>query len=262
MKYSVLTYIMGDGECVHEIKEKDPEAEYIMVTDNPNLTSSTWDVVYDESLSGTVFNRVFEVRYNPFKYVPNDIVIKIDGSMEVCSSLQPIVDKFAKDNYEMSLLFHPTRSVLYDEYVAWANNRQYPIEQANKVLNFLARFEGYDVQHYKGLVQLNYSIQKNDKVNNDINRMTYAFLKYLAPTATNIDNDIDRLDQTIFSFVLNKYFNQVPVMFFDERLCHSKFFLWYPHNSYTPFAFGGVETLSKPFAFNKPYHNQFKPDDF
>lgn len=262
MKYSVLTYIMGDGEIVHEIKEKDPEAEYIMVTDNANLTSSTWDVVYDESLSGTVFNKVFQVRYHPFDYVHNDIVIKIDGAMEVKGNLQPIVAKFAKDNYEVSLLFHPTRSVLYDEYVAWVQHRQYPIEQANKVLSFLAQFEGYDVKNYKGLYQLNFSIQKNDKVNSDINRMTYAYCKFLAPTTTNVDNDIDRLDQTIFSFVINKYFNQVPVMFWDERLCHSQFFTWYPHNSNIPFAFGGVKDLSKPYAFNKPYHNQFKPDEF
>ena len=39
-KYSVLTYIIGDYEKVHEIKEKSPNAEYILVTDNKELTSS------------------------------------------------------------------------------------------------------------------------------------------------------------------------------------------------------------------------------
>ena len=262
MKYSVLTYVIGDYECVHEIKEKDPEAEYILVTDNVNLTSSTWEVLVDEELSGTAFNKVFQIRYFPWKYVNTDIVVKIDGSMEVNKSLAPIIKKFEDEHHQMALLFHPTRQTLYDEYVAWCQIRGYEVDQANKVLSFLAQFEGYDVKNYKGLYQLNFSIQRNDKINNDINRMTYALIKYLAPNTTNIDNDIDRLDQTVFSFVMNKYFNQANVMWWDERLCHSKFFTWYQHNSNTPYNFGGVETLCKPFCFNKQYHNQYRPDDF
>ena len=101
-------------------------------------------------------------------------------------------------------------------------------------------------------------IQRNTKVNNDLNRMTFALLKYLAPTG----KQIDRLDQTIGSFIINKYFSNMRIMWWDERLCHSQFFTWYPHNSNTPYQFGGVETLCKPFAFNKQYHGTYRPQDF
>ena len=50
MKYSVLTFIFGDYEIVREIKEPSPDAEYILVTDNHNLKSDTWKIVYDKDL--------------------------------------------------------------------------------------------------------------------------------------------------------------------------------------------------------------------
>lgn len=44
-KYSILTYIIGDYEFPREILEKDPDTEYILVTDNPKIKSDTWTVV-------------------------------------------------------------------------------------------------------------------------------------------------------------------------------------------------------------------------
>ena len=154
MKYSVLTYIIGDYECVHEIKEKDPEAEYILVTDNVNLTSDTWEVlVVDNPHPEDNFDLCYKIRFNPFDYVHTDIVVRIDGSMQVNQSLAPIIKKFEDEKYDIALLFHPTRSTLIEEYTAWVQQRGYNMEQANAVLNFLAAFEGYDVKNYKGLYQ-------------------------------------------------------------------------------------------------------------
>jgi hypothetical protein len=49
MKYSVLTYIFGDGEILREAPI-DANIEYICVTDNPNLTSESWKVSVDSDL--------------------------------------------------------------------------------------------------------------------------------------------------------------------------------------------------------------------
>ncbi len=259
MKYSVLTFIVGDYELVHEVKEKDPDAEYVLVTDNPNLTSETWEVkVVDNPHPEDPFDLCFHIRYNPFDYVSNDIVVRVDGSMGVNMPLGKIVDKFAKDGYDRALLFHPTRATIYDEYVAWVQNRKYNIEQANRVLSFLAQFEGYDVKNYKGLIQMNFEILRKNRINSTLNHMVETFIKYLAEPS----KQVERVDQTIFSFVAQKYFPNLNIMFFDERICHSQYFTWYPHASNTPFAFGGVKDLNKPYYLNKPYHGQFKPSDF
>ena len=36
-RYTVLTYIFNHYEKVHEIREKDPEADYVLITDDPQL---------------------------------------------------------------------------------------------------------------------------------------------------------------------------------------------------------------------------------
>jgi hypothetical protein len=54
VNYSILTYIIGDYEVLREIKYniKDyPHIEHICVTDNPNLKSDTWKVIYDSDLN-------------------------------------------------------------------------------------------------------------------------------------------------------------------------------------------------------------------
>jgi hypothetical protein len=47
-RYSVLTFIIGQGyEKVHELLHKQDDVDYVLVTDDPSLKSSTWRVVCD-----------------------------------------------------------------------------------------------------------------------------------------------------------------------------------------------------------------------
>lgn len=248
-KYSVLTYNIGGYEVLHEINEKSENAEYIYVTDDRTITSSTWNVVYvDNPHPEDNFDLCYQIRFNPFDYVNTDLVVRIDGSIQINGSLDYIVDFFRKGDYDIALCIHPTRADLYSEYVAWVQQRNYPLEQANKVLNFLVGMEGYDVQNYKGLYQYNFMIQKNDKFNNCLNEMTLAYLRYLAPN----DKYIERIDQTIGSFVINKYFIQSKVLPVSQSLfLESKYFTWMAHGSNTPLK-GGNANYSQPYLFNKP----------
>lgn len=248
-RYSVLTWNIGGYELLHEIEEKTEGVEYVYVTDDRSITSSTWNVVYvDNPHPEDNFDLCFYIRYNPFEYVHSDIVIKIDGSMGVTGNLDKLMDIFQGNDYECAVSLHPTRSTQYDEYVAWVQQRDYPVEQANKCLSFMAAAEGYDVKEFKGLYQYNLMIQRKDKMNMDWNRMTYALIKYLAPEG----KEIDRLDQTIGSFVLNKYFNGAKVLPMSQHVSTSgKYFRWYGHNTNIPLSSEGVP-FSQPYMFNQP----------
>ena len=243
--YSVLTYIVGNYETVHEIKEKSPNAEYILVTDNKALTSSTWTVVYvDNPHPEDPFDLCYHIRFHPFNYVNTDIVIRIDGSMGVNKSLDEIVD-FFNNGWDITLGIHPSRANLYDEYVAWVVQRGYDKKHAEDILNFLVRMEGYDVKNIKGLYQYNFMIQRNNRMNNLLNDLTYDYLRLLAPK----DKLIERLDQTIGSFVINKYFTDMKVLPVDQRLFHGDYFTWYAHGSDVPLQFNGE--MSTPYLFNE-----------
>lgn len=258
-RYTVLSYNINGYEIIHPVKEKSDRARYIMVTDDPNLKdeSGTWEIVCDETLTGSAFDKVLQVRYNPFKYTDDFVVVKIDGSVGIEKNLDPLIDKFEDGDYDMGLMFHPTRNTMYEEYSAWANVRQYPVDQCNRVLNFLLQAEGYDVQNYKGLAQLCFEIQVNNRLNNDLRRMTYAFCKYLGDST----DGIERVDQCIFSFVCQKYFTNAKIMWVDQRMYNGDFFSWYPHHSDQPFHPIDVKDMKEPYWNNKRQHNQIRPQD-
>ena len=256
-KYTVLSYNINGYELIHPVKEKSNRAKYIMVTDDPDLKdeSGTWDVVYDPELTGSPFDKVMQVRYNPFKYTNDFVVIKIDGSVGIEKNLDPLIDRFFKDEYDMSLMLHPTRNTMVAEYSAWVDHRGYNPETANNILRFMA-MEGLDVENYKGLAQLCYQIQTNTRTNQDINRMTYSFLKYLGDST-----GVERVDQCVFSFVLEKYFGGMKVMWVDQRMYNGQWFTWYAHNSNNAFKPIEAKELTEPYFFNKRLHNIVRPQD-
>lgn len=258
-KYTVLTMNMGSYELVHPVLEKSDRARYIMVTDDPNLKdeSGTWEIVYDDTLTGTPWEKTLQVRYNPFKYTDDPIVVKIDGSVGVNKSLDDLIDRFEKEDYDMSLMVHPTRNTLYDEYTAWVKQRKYPVEKANYILSFLQMAEAYPVREFKGLAQLCYSIQRRTRLNEEVNRMVYTWCNYFGTPR----EGIERVDQCIFSFVMQKWFSNTKIMFVDQRMYQSDYFTWYPHYSDTPFAKMDVKQMNEPFWLNKRLHNVVRPQD-
>lgn len=261
--YTVLSYNINNYELIHPVKVKSDRARYVMVTDDPNLKdeSGTWEVVYDDTLTGSAFDRVLQVRYNPFKYTNDKYVIKVDGSVGIEKNLDRLIDKFIDGGYDLSLMFHPTRNTIYTEYESWCRVRQYPIENANTILSFLVQAEGYDVKNYKGLCQLCYQIERDNRITRDINRYTYALLKYLGDKIT----EIERVDQCIYSFVLQKYFTHTSIMWVDQRMYNGQAddapFTWYPHHSTTPFAPMDVKRMIEPYWANKRVHNAIRPKD-
>lgn len=246
-KYSILTYNLNNYEIIHEIPKEcmNDEIEYIYVTDDDSITSDSWTVVYEHSLTGSVFDRTYQIRFNPFKYAHTDTVMRIDGSMGITRDVIEIFEYFDKGNYDAAVMIHPTRYTMYPEYCAWVQQRGYPAEQANKCLKFMTAND-YDVMNYKGLYQFNFMIQRNDGFNNAWNEMNYKILKALATEP----DTIERIDQTIGSFVLNKFFSDKNIMPVGQYICNGMFFNWYVHNTDRAMDCDGRNQI-EPFMFNK-----------
>ena len=181
-RFSVLTYNIGKYEVIHEIPKEaiNPNVEYIYVTDDHNIKSHTWKVVYVDDLQGSIFDKCYQIRFNPFRYVRNNIVMRIDGSMPITSDVTPIINAFVEGNYDAAVMIHPWRSTMLPEYQVWCAARGYPVDQANKCLGFMYNKLQYDAVNYKGLYQGNFVIQRNDDFNNAWNLTTYDILKHLA----------------------------------------------------------------------------------
>lgn len=227
-KYTVLCYIINKYEIVHEVVEKDPECEYLLVTDDPELTSSTWNVIYDKSLDGlSTFDKCYAVRFNLFKYATTDVCIYIDANVQVKRPLKVLIDKMDAGGYDMCMMPHPLNYQFMPEYRNWIAWRGYPVEKAQKFFNLLAATR-YDPE-FKSLFQGCFKIVRRGKLNSDFEQLTMAFLQYLGT-----ENEIERLDQTVYSFVLNTWFRHANVLPVSEQILRSSYMTWNWHGTNTP----------------------------
>ena len=243
-RYTVLTYIFCGYEKVHEIGEKDPEADYVLITDDPQLKSETWQVVYDPMLDTySPFGKCYDVRFHPFRYAKTPIVVRIDGSVEVRQSLKPIVDEFERGKYDRCVMIHPHRNKMCEEYTEWVRTRNYPLTQATKCMKAMHRF-GFDLET-RGLIQGCFEVVRNTAVNHDLNDMTFGLLALMG------NGRIERLDQTVTSFVLQRFFPKMKLMYVSESIITDGGLMqWYIHNSNTPIPLKADEV--QPYLFGKP----------
>lgn len=227
MRYTVLTYIFNGYERVHEVKEKDPDADYVLVTDDPHLTSETWFVIYDPMPRYSAFAKCYTVRFHPFRYAGTPIIVRVDGSIGINKPLKPIVDEFECGKYDRCLMIHPHRNTLPDEYNVWCRTRGFSIRQAAKCMKALERM-GYDLRQ-QGLYQGCFEVQRDNRTNNDINDLTFALLCLMGT------GSIERIDQTITSAIINRFYSNLKVFPVSEDIItDGNLMQWYFHNSDKP----------------------------
>ena len=71
----------------------------------------------------------------------------------------------------------------------------------------------------------------------------YATMKYLGD-----DNDIDRLDQTIITAMLDKYCPYMKIFFVGEDIIHSEYMKWFGHNSDNEIGYSPSHVLTPHFS--------------
>ena len=243
MRYSVLTYIFGGYEQVHEIVERDQDADYILVTDNPHLHSDTWRIVYDPMPDMTAMEKCYEVRYHPFRYAKTELCVRLDSSIEIRKPLRPFIDKMQEGWYDRCLMVHPAHRTMQEEYDAWVAQGRYSTEYADYDIAAMQRL-GYDMT-YMGLFQACFEVVRNNDINNEINRQTLQLLYDYAP-----DSIINRIDQTWLSLVINRYFaDRLKVLPVPETVVGSEYMTWYWHNSNKR---KRLRVPIPPMMFNRP----------
>ena len=227
MRYTVLTYIFNGYEKVHEVVEKDPDADYVMVTDDPNLKSETWRVVYEPMGTLSPFAKCYTVRFHPFRYADTNIIVRVDGSIGINKPLKPIVDEFERGKYDRCLMIHPHRNTLPDEYNVWCRTRGFSIRQAAKCMKALERM-GYDLRQ-QGLYQGCFEVLRDNETNNAINDLVFGLLCLMGT------GSIERIDQTVTSAVINRFYSSMKVLPVSEDIITDGHLMqWYFHKSDNP----------------------------
>lgn len=227
MKYSILMYNFNNYEILREPLEIDTDAEYIYVTDNKNLKSDKWKIIYDERLEKmSIFEKCYYVRFHLFDYCTTNVCIYLDGSIQINRSLHTLYNNFVESNSDIGLSINGCFNDLREDYSFWIKHRNYPKSCADKCLHFL-NLEKYDFDK-KGYLECNIRICKNTKLNKEIDDRTYETLKFLGkPT-------IERFDQPIYSYIIQKYYNNIKVFCMSRNTVMSSYLTWCWHNTKNP----------------------------
>lgn len=234
-KYSVFTFIFNNYEPVREVLNPDPDVEYILVTDDIDLRSDTWTVIFDESLLGlSPLQKNWMVKYHPWKYLSTDLCIRIDGSIQVKESLDNLVDLFNNSKgYDIGLLLHPYRNNFMEEYYAWEMFRGQSPRISWNFYNWI-RTTGYDL-NLKGLFQTNFCIQRRTPLGILINDTTYNLITTLNPPEfIQMYGEIDRNDQCYFAYIMNTMAANAKILPFNTWIINSPFLQQYHHGNWEP----------------------------
>ena len=112
----VYTVIVGDYDDVLEPLVKNEEWDYILFTDNRNIRSDIWNVIYIDNSSKLDMARFSrKCKILPYDYLDDyDYSIYLDGSLQIIGDLQEYIMDYSK-NAPMLCMAHPENTDIYEE---------------------------------------------------------------------------------------------------------------------------------------------------
>ena len=233
IKYSVITTNFNNYEILRDPLETDDNAEYICLTDNKDLKSNVWNVIYlnefdTNKLSG--FQKTYMAKYSIFKYISPDskYVIEINGAILIKKSLNDIINYYNDNNYDIGLAIHPDRNDLLIEYDAWERIRHVDPKYKKKFIEYINKHPHPDLELKNcGLLEWAIKIYKNTPVIRQFVNDVYNALHEHS-------NFEDNNDQCIAMWVLYDYINKITPKFFRCNLYMDGLYMErYVHNSLT-----------------------------
>lgn len=118
-KIAIYTCITGDYDNLIEPLYCNENIDYIIFTNNTNITSKEWKVKYlenEENLNNVLLNRY--VKMHPHKLLKEyDYTIYVDGNIKIYSDLSSYINRIDK-KIGLALSMHSTRNNLTDELEA------------------------------------------------------------------------------------------------------------------------------------------------
>lgn len=211
----VYTCITGGYDSLIEPKQITQGFDYICFTDNPLLTSTTWDVrPMPEGLEN--LSKVKQQRYvklNPHKFFSEyTMSVWVDGNIAIKGDLNEFIDLILTGDTSVYVPQHPTRSCIYEESKAVLGMRKDVKEIVNPQMERY-KAEGFPKDY--GLLQSNILL----RIHNDNNcvRLMEAWFNEL--------KDNSHRDQLSFNYVLWKN-DDINVAYMDKDICNSKWFYW------------------------------------
>lgn len=156
----VYTCITGDYDEVKELSFREENIDYYLFTNNKNITSNTWKVVYIENdgLDNIRLARKIKVLGHDIlkKY---DITVWMDGASYIRKSIFAFISEYCDfDKYSLVGFKHRERECIYDEALECVRVRK---EKKDIIQKQMKRYNEENYPAHFGLIESTVLFRKN-----------------------------------------------------------------------------------------------------
>lgn len=133
-KIVVYTALTGEYDDVHELLYKEPNVDYLLFTNNPNIRSKTWEVHYvDSTLDNLLLSR--EIKMLPHKYVKDyDYSVYVDANAFIYGDIAQLTSLLSDTN-TFAVTKHRINKSIKEEIESCVKSKGIFREAANEQYN-------------------------------------------------------------------------------------------------------------------------------
>lgn len=148
----VYTCITGEYDSLKEIKNMESNIDYYCFTNNKNIKSKTWNVVYieDDKLSNVLLARKVKILGNPIINSKYDIELWMDATVEFLKPINDFINEYLDKNSFFVAFKHGKRTSIEEEMNACLRFRKEAIDKIEKLKEFYKK-ENYNYDN--GLIE-------------------------------------------------------------------------------------------------------------
>lgn len=246
-KICVYTAITGNYDNLHEIENVEKGIDYYCFTNNKNIKSSTWKIIYveDESLSNVKLARKIKILGHPLINEKYDILVWIDGAVVFRKKVKDFIKTYLSKNDLIAAFSHSVRNSIKDEAYECVRCGKETVENVNKILDY------YNSEHYKfdnGLIESTVYIKRT---NNTVLEKTMKLWFDMVL-------EYSKRDQLSFNYAIYK--TGLKVKWINEKVFANDWFEWISHVSEKEIKNYRVYFETGKYDINNEFQGTYKVD--
>ena len=244
-KNCVYTCITGDYDTLKNLNYRDNNFDYICFTNNREITSDFWDVIYiSENLDNLTLARKIKILGHE-RLEKYDLTIWLDGAIQLRKPLSTFLDECCDLNeYDMIGFKHSDRDCIYDEMDACVYFYKETIENVSRLTKLLEK-EKYP--KHNGLIESTVLVRKNKA---DVKKLMKLWFEMVSKYS--------RRDQLSFDYCLWK--NPINIKMLNMNVFDNDYFVHVGHKNVS-FSKKYRVYFGKNINFNNLYEGEYEFDN-
>lgn len=215
-KFAVYTCITGDYDEVKELAFQESGVDYYLFTNNKNIISSSWKVIYieNEGLDNIRLARKIKVLGHPI-LEQYDITVWLDGASYIKKSIKEFIANYCDlDQYCLVGFKHRERDCIYEEALECVKVRK---EKKEVIQRQIKKYKQEGYPEHNGLIESTILIRKHlDR------KLRQTMMDWFSEIS-----DFSYRDQLSFNYVVSR--SKLNYDLLDMNVFDNEYFGWKKH---------------------------------